>query len=689
MENWTPEQNLLLSCLLDDVTGTEEMVKMRQDFCKIHDCINSCRSDSVNWYFTGSQAEGLDLPGSDIDFMFEINNAGNIEVSESLQDLVHSTQSNKFLITTDNVPPAFAMLKSVTVQDPCLPRITIMLGINDAYLGSQQFMSLSPLLESKKGTHRIQGPSVESRTEYHDNSLPGVDQVSSILCKFWPTSAAEWKDRPRHHGWPTQRDKESIEAFGCHLVPVGHPLSTRKSLEWRFSFSIAERTLVWSFNHTQLQCYAVMKLILKEFIKTKCSDTHKSVLCSYFIKTFLFWQFERTELSFWQPTKLTTCIMYLSNAFYDCVKTGVLRHYFVPRFNLLEIKLTREAQFEILHLLGMVLEIGLPVLGECDSLSVVFLKFCQASDINQCIARKEEIRRFDVLNHDSGSIQLFTVKLLSIIHSQHGKTSYEKMTTAVIRLINEGHCSTALSVFAIRHLCRLITIARLFSCFHHGHKCIYHYTNILNNNVYGTDIASSKLWLATFWLQRGDYGRSVQTICDIVSSIPPYALYYSGPGIKTNDDSKQLYVDRYCGRNTDILYRAKEAWLSDMYITYSQYSVMPRAIQIELDQHDPLAPIWISPFVYAYYLMFLCYHRLGQYDNRNRALLQLLYTIIDDERCGKNRHYSFNVAGYCLLMAGYVEFARHTFLVSAHLTKIQPALGYDKYNAAYAYLSCM
>ena len=154
-------------------------------------------------------------------------------------------------------------------------------------------------------------------------------------------------NRPRHFVWPSQHDKEYIEQFGCHLVPVGHPLSARKSLEWRLSFSIAERTLVWSFNHTQLQCYAVMKLLLKEYIKTQCAEKYKSVLCSYFIKTFLFWQFEKMERSFWKIANLSGCLIYLFREVYSCIQTGVLRHYFVPRFNLLEIKLTPDAQTEL------------------------------------------------------------------------------------------------------------------------------------------------------------------------------------------------------------------------------------------------------------------------------------------------------------------------------------------------------
>ena len=95
---------------------------------------------------------------------------------------------------------------------------------------------------------------------------------------------------------------------------------------------------------------------------------------------------------------------------------------------------------------------------------------------------------------------------------------------------------------------------------------------------------------------------------------------------------KQLYIDRYCGRNTDVLCRAKEAWLFDMCITLNEYYFVPRAIQIELDNCDPDVGVYISPFLYAYYLMFLCYHGLGQYDNRDCALRLLVDTVNDRER---------------------------------------------------------
>ena len=629
MADWSPEHNTYCSALLDDVTGSEESVRIREDFCKISDCLDSSNPNNINWYYTGSKAEGLDLPGSDDDYMMDINIMYDIEVSESLQDLVQSTCKNRLLIVTDNVPPAFAMLKCITLQHPLLLRSAVPMN-NETYLSSQQVVS-SPWLQSDLTTSsRIQGPSVEVWSEYEDSSQSGQDNVPSIICKFWPTSAAEWKDRPRHSGWPSQRDKEYIEQFGCHVVPVGHPLSARKSLEWRLSFSIAERTLVWSFNHTQLQCYAVMKVILKEYVKTKCAGKYKSVLCSYFIKTFLFWQFEKMERSFWQIANLIGCIIFLFREFYFCIQSGTLQHYFVTRFNLLEIKLTPDAQTELLKIFGNVIEAGISIIGQSNSLQGVFSNFIAARHRGHCETRTTEIHKRRILDNDELTMNYANqiMHQIRFLETKYKSSPCDFLFSVFVRL-SSGSSSTPLAMFAIKFVCRFIVIRTLYNSSQLCNKCLHFLMTSLSKNMYGTDLASSKIWLATFLLQHGDYCKSLKNVNDVLSSIPPYALYCSGRHHRSCDVSKQLYVDRYWGRNTDIVCRAKEAWLLDMFITHSEYSFVPRAIQIELDYCDQDFGLRISPFTYAYYLMFLCYHGLGQYDDRNRALRHLVDTVND------------------------------------------------------------
>ena len=66
MASWTVDHDVLLSCLLDDVTGTEEIVQLRKDKCAIKDCLLSvteCSGIVRHWHFTCSKSEGLELAG--------------------------------------------------------------------------------------------------------------------------------------------------------------------------------------------------------------------------------------------------------------------------------------------------------------------------------------------------------------------------------------------------------------------------------------------------------------------------------------------------------------------------------------------------------------------------------------------------------------------------------------------------
>ena len=119
MDSWSPEDNRYFSSLLDGVTGTEEAIKMRQDYCKIHDCLVAQNANLCRRYFTGSLAEGMDLPGSDEDYIFDINDYYDIGVSDSLQELAQSTQTNKFLFITDNVQPGYVFDEMCKSNSKC------------------------------------------------------------------------------------------------------------------------------------------------------------------------------------------------------------------------------------------------------------------------------------------------------------------------------------------------------------------------------------------------------------------------------------------------------------------------------------------------------------------------------------------------------------------------------------------
>ena len=685
MGSWTPERSAILSLMLDEVSGTEEMVTTRQDHCKVWDCIGSCHHNTGT-YYTGSKAEGLNLPGSDNDYMWDINGRYNIRVAQTAQEarVASSPRISTLLLYTDGVHPGFALLRWLSPISHSL-----LLRASQNMYGSPHLSSFlftrERLQVANPGdghTRAIQGPSIETWNEYMDRSESGVDTVPSIHCPFWPRGAEEWLHRPRRYGWPTPTDITQINDFGCHLVAVGYPLSSSKEMEWRISFSVAERILVWSFNHVQIQCYAVMKIILKEFIKVRCSPANY-VLCSYFIKTFLFWKFEVTQSTFWRSENFRACISFLLVEFTKCIRDRELPHYFFPSFNLLSVKLTRAAQRELLPILQTAIEHDIGILRECNTLRKVWSRFTTTDgNINHVtrMMKKTNIVQNDECLMDRADLCYYLYSRLTSPSSDPSRVT--RAVTHLTTGILAGRFTTSLAPLVLRYHVLMSNIPHRVP----GNRDAYKLGRLAHSDAASVDISTCKLWYAMVLLMRTDYAACLRTVNDVLSQIPPYALYMSGSTLLSSRESASLYQHVYLQSDTDVMERLTTSWLQDLYFSQDMsYDInLPSAVRVELSVCDEGLGVRVSPFVFAYYLMFLCHHELHQYDDRDRALRLLLDTVYNPEQRGRFDHHSLNIAGHCLLLAGRTDRAREMFILSYQSTQRHPP--YNKYNAALLYL---
>ena len=681
MARWTPDRSSVLSAMLDDVVGTQEVVTIRQDFCRIWDCLLSKRN-RTNTFFTGSQAEGLELPGSDLDFMVDHNDLFRIKIIQSLEEISNTSLYNIFLMSTENVPPGFALLQHVNQALSNQILLVASQNMNGIlYLNSDLMIESYLSLLSQTGepiTRTRQGPAIESWTEYEDKSKSGTDNVLSIHCDFWPTMALEWTQRPRHFGWPSSHDISTIINFGCHLVPLGHPHSDTKLLEWRISFSVAERIIVWSFNHVQMQCYAVMKIILKEFIKVRCSPQN-NVLCSYFIKTFLFWKYETNDVYFWRADNFRECLMYLLKEFSQCLHEGVLRHYFIPIFNLLSVKFTRAAQIELLHLFDIIIQSDISVLRECKTLQNIWSALLRVGENKNKVL--QDIKRRNMLMNDDCMMKLINpfdalITLVTQLHDQYDVTS------SLLYL----PCKSHLKTFVLNRCLFWIHVRSLLQ-YDLKNKDVYQLHQTCKSDTFSTDISSIKLWCAIVLFMKKDFSSVLNITNEILSSIPPFVIYnYENMYLtQSNNENEQLYDDMFLDSDTTVMERARQAWMFHLFFIQDMADVVPLAIQIELYFNDPVLTFDLSPLSFTYYLQFLCYHSMRQYDSRKSALLQLIEQLTENEPITLNETYhKCNIAGHCLLLAGERALAWEMFNKSYQLTQWYPE--YHKYNSVVWYL---
>ena len=197
-------------------------------------------------------------------------------------------------------------------------------------LASAMFTKYSYLVSSLF----IRGPAMKALVDPFQPDLGLADVVPCLTCDQWPMNTKRFFHRHRPHGWPSLDLLRKIKASGFHVVPVGHPNSPSKDLEWRLSFSVAERELIQAVSDVKFGCMYLLKVIKKHHWKGKDSDLcpTPTLFCSYYIKTACLW--------IWEVTPEDVNTLELCRAVLDwliaCYHDNKLPHYFIPKQNLLD-----------------------------------------------------------------------------------------------------------------------------------------------------------------------------------------------------------------------------------------------------------------------------------------------------------------------------------------------------------------
>lgn len=187
-----------------------------------------------------------------------------------------------------------------------------------------------------------------------------IDFVSSYICKTWPSIANEWLDRNRYYEWPTKDMVFKLKSFGVFLIKKGHPFSPEKDLEWKISFTLQERELMFSLTDVQYKCYVVLKLLNQDIIKL-------DYISSYHWKTCLFYTIEENSKHVWKKEHIFYCVRLCIQKMFIWVKDGFCPSYFIPRDNLFNGKLNNGLSKMSEKILGELLNFGLNSLSNVKS----------------------------------------------------------------------------------------------------------------------------------------------------------------------------------------------------------------------------------------------------------------------------------------------------------------------------------
>lgn len=186
----------------------------------------------------------------------------------------------------------------------------------------------------------------------HNDSLMGTyDKVHSTRCPWWPNQAKRWPRRERHHGWPQPETIKEVIESGCHLVTAKHRDCRNDPFQQRLSFSVAEVILLNTWNSNQQVVYHALRYFAKRVLIRHGQTKEKEVLCTYHLKTLMFWSCEQRSDDWWTDLCVIDICCDLLKELSQHLNHRHMPNYFVPEANLFGHKMDETVVGETLALI--------------------------------------------------------------------------------------------------------------------------------------------------------------------------------------------------------------------------------------------------------------------------------------------------------------------------------------------------
>ena len=309
----------------------------------------------------GSQREGFQLEDSDEDYL--IWSDDQRVFWDFPQMIGYSILNALILCDSSKSPPGYTLLLLPLGAAPEMVLSSCVKINASLYISSAKYRERTCTLRGAHST--VHGPC--SSGTHH--SVLDYDYAYGFVSDFWPPSASSWKDRC--HLWPQRHAVDNIVRSGCHFVAIGHRLCPGEHAdnEWRISFSQAEQKLVYAMNHTQFLTYGLLKLFLKEINKGLSEE--EKLLCSYHIKTVVFWAIQQNTIALWHPQNLLAGFWVCFKLLLKWVYEGVCPNFFIPEDNMFLNKVYGETQRNLfdqlygLYQKGIAFLLQIPCMSSC------------------------------------------------------------------------------------------------------------------------------------------------------------------------------------------------------------------------------------------------------------------------------------------------------------------------------------
>lgn len=681
-----PHLSYLIEDTLVNAVGDPDVQKIRRHVMDVMDLVDYCNAQT-EVIRSGGCAEGFRIRGTDVDIMY---------VDKLIKVVAETPKNVKMyvavvrLVLSSDIPPGYVKLAVLTPSAPLQQiRESTKWVSGDYFLSSELFVRWHQRLNPNSVLH---GPCVMERTMHGDH-----DRAFCLEYKDWPAQANEWIERKRQHGWPSQKLIRKIKNIGCHLMAIGSKtLHSEFSsddlgnstwigdpLQWRMSFSLAEKHLVYSFNNTQFLTYGIFKLLNQEVFSQ--DQRVNDCICSYFLKTAIFWTIEETPSEYWKPERLIFCVDICFKRLIEWTRSGFCPNYFIRQNNMFMGKVQEWQLDYISSKLYKLHNEGWRCLLHCHSLFDLRINLQNARRLitpnSFPISNPEEdFRMLKSSRRDADTVDgeanidaaLFseiiakTPELLSVdVLELELKNSLTRETQRKLDALD-------LDILRLRRFHTLYQLALIYlniSLTKNTTRSRYAYIRkafCYLHLVRFSDISKGNLTLATAYYCMGRFDSALDYIKEYDETLGEGLGCIHIPICEGLVRFDQQYPQSFCGRGWSIMDKMSLAASYD-FAVYQSMPLIPIEIALEVVMMKNKGSILtIPPELYSGFLKILCYTNMG-----NLEMAGIVSVLLKDnlQKTTKRKQYLANIMlGVTFVKLGNYEEALRCYCL-AHIRK--------------------
>ncbi|XP_052711982.1 uncharacterized protein LOC128186238 [Crassostrea angulata] len=633
--------------VLCEIVGTSHQVTIRREAEDIKEMVRRrvTPNNEIIRMMSGSMREGFRLEGSDVDWMYWPNNY-RVIMDMSQSDYYNTANTTFILSDSTESPPGFTLLKLLTPPTNRDLRSACVRMNNRVYISSSIHRGLTCSTVFPNST--VHGPCGSGVL----GGLLEYDIAFCFVCDFWPPSASSWIDRC--HSWPASKVVGDIVRNGCHFVAIGHSLGPHEHEEWRISFSQAEYKLVYSMNHCQFLTYGLLKLFLKEVLNQQSEETNK-LLCSYHMKTTIFWAIQQNMLPHWCPQNLLAGFWVCFKLLLRWVCEGICPNFFIPQNNLFLTKVHGSAQNRLFLQLHELYKKGLACLLQSSSIRSYIIDVLYNPRLSICTDKsimRSEVDYDKELITELGCVNITGVDLCYITKAIHTIEQYVESPKSLYQVVTLWYLTAVIfqqTAFLLQNMytnkrankqmyiadkksCHMLRLAAKFGCI------------------------SDMLYIAMYYYKTLRYREALSAIeMTKVKLAQPYLMY-------NRHVDRERYTEAVGGQSWSTKIRQAVAWDIALGTRICYISELIPEQQSAL-QKGKARTLIIPVFVMLYFLEFLCYRHIDT--TLSQAALDDLQVLVHHDRglyiSDIYRDISWEILGICQQMAGNLHAALYSY----------------------------